>query len=222
MKISTLNQPLGMGNSFAPQRKEWVVAAIGAATGLASSFLGGLSASAAAREAARLQREQKARDDAWYNRRYNESYLDTDAGQNLVRRVKRFYDESVRKSRGHEAMMGGTGAETAQTKESAMKAMGDTVANIAAADVQRKDNVDNLHRQDEQRYTQSQVNLENQRAANITNAAQAASNALINAGAAIEQANTRGVNLTGGSNNGGSGANVDMNDVSGRGWRMRG
>ena len=201
MVTKLVNQPLGMGNCFAPSRKEWVAAAIGAAAGIASSLIGGISASKAARAAERRQRELEAKENAWYNRRYNEDYVDTAAGQNLVRRAKDYAKEQWKKASGAQAVAGGTDAATATAKDAGNKMVGDTIANIAAADSQRKAQVDNMHMQNEQRFAQMDIQRENQRAANITNAAQQASNALISAGAAIEQANTRGVNLTGGSNN---------------------
>ena len=72
-------------SSFVPMRKEWIVSAIGVAGSLASSLFGGISASKAAREAERRQRQQEAKEQAWYTRRYNEDYVDTAAGQNLLR-----------------------------------------------------------------------------------------------------------------------------------------
>lgn len=201
MEIKVFNQPLGMGNGLVPARKEWVAAAIGAAAGLASSIIGGASASAAARAAERRQRRIEAEEDAWYTRRYNEDYLDTAAGQNLVRRAHQMYDKTIKRAAGAKAVAGGTDASVAQAKEQANAAMGDTIANIAAADTQRKASVDNAHMANQKQFAQMDIQRENQRAANITSAAQQASNALISAGAAIEQANTRGVNLTGGSNN---------------------
>ena len=201
MVTKFVNQPLGMGNSFAPSRKQWVATAIGAAAGLASSLWGGIAGSDAAKEAARRQREMEAREDAWYNRRYNEDYLDTAAGQNLVRRAKQMYDRTIKRAAGAKAVAGGTDASVAQAKEQANAAMGDTIANIAAADSQRKAQVDNMHMQNEQRFGQMDMNREIQRAQNITTAAQSASNALMSVGSAVDQASTRSANLNGGSNN---------------------
>ena len=201
MVTKFVNQPLGMGNSFAPSRKEWVEAAIGAAGGIASSLIGGIFASKAARAAERRQREQEAKENAWYNRRYNEDYVDTAAGQNLVRRAKEYAKEQWKKAAGAQAVAGGTDAATAMAKEAGNKMVGDTIANIAATDQSRKAQVDNMHRQTEQQFAQMDMQREMQRAQNITNAAQQASNALISAGTAIEQG-SKAPSLQGGSNNG--------------------
>ena len=197
-----ITQTLGQDNDFAPQRKEWIAAAIGAATGLASSLIAGNKAAKAANEAEKRQREQEASERAWYNRRYNENYVDTAAGQNLVRRAKDFAKENWKKAAGAQAVAGGTDAATAQAKEAGNKMVGDTIANIAATDQQRKSHVDDLHRQAESQFAQMDMNRDLQRAQNITNAGQAASNALISAGAAIDQAGAGKTSLQGGSNGG--------------------
>lgn len=201
MVTKIMKQPLGMGNCFAPSRKEWIVAALGAAAGIASSLIGGSQASKAAKEAERRQRRQEAQEEAWYNRRYNEDYIDTKAGQNLVRRAKDFAKENWKKASGAQAVAGGTAAATAMAKEAGNKMMGDTIANIGANDENRKMQADNLHRQAQNQFAQMDMAREMQRAQNITNAAQSASNALMSVGSAVDQASTRSANLQGGGNN---------------------
>lgn len=221
MVTKYINQPLGMGNLGKP-RKMWIATAIGAGVGLASSLFGGISASKAAREAERRQRAQEAKEDAWYNRRYNEDYVDTAAGQNLVRRAKDYAKEQWRKAAGAQAVAGGTDAATQMAKDAGNKMVGDTIANIAATDQGRKANVDNLHRQAEQNFAQMDMNREMQRAQNITNAAQNASNAIMAAGIALDT--PAGTTLTGGNNKGtvvdtGNASKVTQYDMETRRWR---
>lgn len=196
------------GNSFAPVRKEWIATAIGAAASLASSLIGGHKAAQAAREAERKQKAREASENAWYLRRYNEDYADTAAGQNLMRKAKDFANSQWKKAEGAKAVGGGTDASAAMAKEAGNKMVGDTLANIDANDTARKDRVDAMHRNAEDRFMQMDVNRELQRSQNITNAAQNASNAMMQAGAAIDgaksQANTSTTSLTGGSNGGSS------------------
>ena len=201
MVTKIVKQPLGMGNCFAPSRKEWIAAALGAAAGIATSLFGGVQASKAAEEAEKRQRRQEAQEEAWYNRRYNEDYIDTKAGQNLVRRAKDFAKENWKKASGAQAVAGGTAAATAMAKEAGNKMMGDTIANIGANDENRKMQADNLHRQAQNQFAQMDMAREMQRAQNITNAAQSASNALMSVGSAVDQASTRSANLQGGNNN---------------------
>lgn len=204
MKINYVSEPLGLcGNVFAPSRKEWIASAIGAGVGALSSIFGGISAGKAAREAERRQRAQEAKEDAWYARRYNEDYIDTAAGQNLVRRAKQFADSQWKKAAGAQAVSGGTAAATQMAKDAGNRMMGDTIANIAATDQHRKENVDNQHRAAEAQFAQMDMNREMQRAENITKAAQGASNAIMSAAGAIDQANAGKTSL-GGSSNGGT------------------
>ena len=201
MVTKIVKQPLGMGNCFAPSRKEWIATALSAAAGIATSLFGGSQASKAAKEAEKRQRRQEAQEEAWYNRRYNEDYIDTKAGQNLVRRAKDFAKENWKKASGAQAVAGGTAAATAMAKEAGNKMMGDTIANIGANDENRKMQADNLHRQAQNQFAQMDMAREMQRAQNITNAAQSASNALMSVGSAVDQASTRSANLQGGNNN---------------------
>ena len=202
MVTKFVNQPLGMGNCFAPSHKQWVVSAIGAGLGLATSLIGGARAAEASREAERRQRAAEAREEAWYKRRYNENYVDTAAGQNLVRRAKEYARENWKKAAGAQAVAGGTDAATAMAKEAGNKMVGDTIANIAATDQARKDNVDNMHRQAQEKFAQMDMAREQQRAQNITNAASAASNAIMSAASAVDQASSPAKpSLNGGSNN---------------------
>lgn len=191
-----------------PARKEWIATAIGAAAGLASSLIGGAKAADAAREAKREQRMAEARENAWYNRRYNEDYLDTAAGQNLLRKAKDFATTQWKKAEGARAVGGGTEASAAMAKEAGNKMVGDSVANIAANDQARKAQVDNMHRNAQDRFTQMNMNRELNRAQNITTASQNASNAILSATAAIDsaksQGNTGNTSLAGGSNGGSS------------------
>ena len=192
-----INQDLG-GIEGRRENPQWIATALGVAGGLASSLIGGSKAEEAAREAERRQRIAENKENAWYTRRYNEDYIDTAAGQNLVRRAKDYARENWKKAAGAQAVAGGTDAATAMAKEAGNRMVGDTIANIAAADSQRKANVDAQHRAAEQGFAQMDMQRANQRAQNITNAAQSASNAMMNAGAAIDSAG----NLAGGSNKG--------------------
>jgi hypothetical protein len=203
MVTKYVNQPLGMGNIFAPSHKQWVLSAIGAGVGLASSLYGGIKAADAAKEAERRQRAQEAKEDAWYTRRYNENYVDTAAGQNLVRRAKEYAKENWKKAAGAQAVAGGTDAATAMAKEAGNRMVGDTIANIAASDQARKAQVDDMHRQAQANFAQMDMAREQQRAQNITSAAQGASNAIMSAASAFDQASSPAKpNLNGGSNGG--------------------
>lgn len=202
MVTRQFNYPLGSTiQPYAPVKREWLATAIGAGLGLASSIFGGIKASEAAKRAERKQAEMEAKESAWYKRRYNEDYLDTSAGQNLVRRAKEFARENAKRTSGAAAVTGATDAATAIAKEQGNKVVGDTIANIAATDQEKKAQIDNIHMNNEQNFTQMSMNRDQNQAQSIQNAAGQASNAIMSAGAAVEGMGTK-PNLTGTSNNG--------------------
>ena len=157
----------------------WAAAAVGAGLGVLSSLYGGSKAAKEARKARRMLAEQEAKEKAWYERRYNQDYADTAAGQRLLTQARDFAKSNWKKAEGTNRVTGGTDARIAQAKEAGTKMMGDTISQIAANDTARKDAIDTKH-----------LAIQNQKAANITDAAQNASNALIQAGALVDSAGT--------------------------------
>ena len=212
MVTKYINQPLGMGHGSGSERENlfvgvseqkliWPALAMAGAS-LASSLIGGLSASSAAKDAEERQRVQEAKEEAWYRKKYNENWLDTAAGQALVNRAREVAKENWKRAAGAQAVGGGTDASVAMAKEAGNKMMGDTLSNIAVADQQRKENVDNQHHQAQEKFAQMDMNREMQRAQNITQASQGASNALLSAAGALGSANAGAASLKGGSNGG--------------------
>lgn len=193
MKELNFGRVLGM-DPFVPQRKEWVMAAIGAGVGIAGALA---SASAAASSDKRLD-AAKAEQDSYYKRRYNEDYVDTKAGNALVTKAKNIYKQGINRARGAQAVAGGTDAATQMAKDSANKGVADTIANLGVLDTQRKDRADAQNQMAQQRFAQMDMQRDMQKAQNISNAAGAASNAIMQAGSAFESS----TNLNGGSNKG--------------------
>ena len=172
----------------APARKPWVATAIGAALAVGSSLWGGHEASKAARKANKMIASEKAENDAWYRRRYNQSYADTAAGQDMLRHAREYADKNWKRAQGASKVAGATDESAAMAKDAGNKVVADTLSGMAARDTQRKDAVDAQHRSTQHQLTQQQIGVEQQRAAQITNAAQNASNALMSAGAYYDAA----------------------------------
>ena len=164
------------------EKKEWVLGAASLALGIGSSLFGANKAKKAARRAAAENKYRTNAEKAWYDKNYNTDYLDTKAGQNLMRRAQEVQDEYIRKADGAAAVGGGTAASVAQAKESANKAMGDTIANIAAQDTSRKQHVEDAHLANTQQLSRERQQIEQQKAQATSDAAQNASNALFNFG----------------------------------------
>ena len=164
------------------EKKEWVLGAASLALGVGSSLFGANKAKKAARRAQAENQYRTNAEKAWYDKNYNTDYLDTKAGQNLMRRAQEVQDEYIRKADGAAAVGGGTAASVAQAKESANKAMGDTIANIAAQDTSRKQHVEDAHLANTQQLSRERQQIEQQKAQATSDAAQNASNAMFNFG----------------------------------------
>lgn len=164
------------------EKKEWILGAASLALGIGSSLFGANKAKKAARRAQAENQYRTNAEKAWYDKNYNTDYLDTKAGSNLLRRAQEVQDEYIRKANGAAAVGGGTAASVAQAKESANKAMGDTIANIAAQDTSRKQHVEDTHLANTQQLSRERQQIEQQKAQATSDAAQNASNAMFNFG----------------------------------------
>lgn len=163
-------------------RCEWIATAAMLAGSVASSLFGGAKARKEAKKAERERKYRAAAEKAWYDKEYNTDYIDTKAGQNLMRRAQEVQDIYVRKADGAAAVGGGTAAATAMAKEAANKTMGDTIANIGAKDTARKQQVADAHFQHQVGQSQEREQAAMQTAQNTSEAAQNMSNALFKAG----------------------------------------
>lgn len=164
------------------EKKEWILGAASLALGVGSSLFGANKAKKAARRAQAENQYRTNAEKAWYDKNYNTDYLDTKAGSNLLRRAQEVQDEYIRKANGAAAVGGGTTASVAKAKESANKAMGDTIANIAAQDTSRKQHVEDAHLANTQQLSRERQQIEQQKAQATSDAAQNASNAMFNFG----------------------------------------
>ena len=172
-------QPYGIS------RKEWVQVAL-AAAGVAGSLFGGIKSGSAARKALREQKARENKENAWYQRRYNENYADTAAGRALINDAKEYARENWKKADGAAAVTGGTDAAVAQAKEAGNKMVADTVRNLATQDTARKDAADDMHMKMQDNYSKERIALEQQRADNIANTAANMSNDMMSAAAAMD------------------------------------
>lgn len=119
-----------------------VLAIAGLVGGLASTAYGAYKESKAAKESEAKLAEQKAANEAWYNRNYYQDYLNTVSAQNALKRVKDAWAERTREARARQAITGGTPEQAMAVMEAGGEAVGDTVANLAAQGEARKDSID--------------------------------------------------------------------------------
>ena len=75
------------------EKKEWIATAAMLAGSVASSLFGANKAKKAARRAQAENQYRTNAEKAWYEKNYNTDYLDTKAGQNLMRRAQEVQNE---------------------------------------------------------------------------------------------------------------------------------
>lgn len=188
MNWKILNHPLGMSGSIGvPAKKMAIPLAIPLAMAggsLVSSIFGGIFGSSSAREALRQQEHERNRLAAERLRKTNENYIDTAAGQNMLRVARDEAQRIWKRESGAAAVAGGTAAASAMAKEQGNKMVGDTIANIAAQDTARKDNIDAQYRSEIARANQGIIQSKQAQAEAIAQAAGGASSALMNMAAA--------------------------------------
>ena len=179
-------------HQFKPQVAEWVSVALGA-LGAGMSILGGLSSANAAKRAEKLRQEQDAKNAAWFNRKYNESYIDTAAGRNAIRQAIDYGKRQTQRAEGAAAVTGGTDAAVAQAKEGANRMVGDTIGNLAAQDTARKEQAEATYLRQQEQSTAQQMANEKAKAAGIAQAAQGASNAMMTGSSLLNNVGRSGV-----------------------------
>lgn len=163
---------------YQPQMAHFLQLA-GLAAGVASSILGGVSSANAAKKAEQMRIAQDARNEALFNRRYNQSYLDSAAGRNAIRQATDYAKTITKRAEGAAAVTGGTDAAVAQAKESANKMIGDTMGNLAAQDTARQAQAEETFARQQEQSTAQQMATQQQRSNAIAQASAGASNALI-------------------------------------------
>jgi len=143
---------------------------IGAGLGVAGSVFGGIAASKAARKQARILADEKKKNEAWYNRRYNEDSTQRADAQSALNRMREVMQERSQRSAGTAAVMG-TGEEAAAAeKEAQNNALAATTSNIAAQGEARKDAVESQYLQRDQDLSNQQQQVQAQKTAAISQA----------------------------------------------------
>lgn len=119
---------------------------------------------------------RKADEDAWYNQKINEDYMMRSDVQNVLKKHRDLYQESMKMARATNLVAGGTDASLALQQQGATKAVGETMSDIASNATAYKDAVEAQHRQAKADLSTQQQQIYNQRAEAIAQAASQAAN----------------------------------------------
>lgn len=147
---------------------------LGAGLSVLGSVAGAIASARAQRKADQMIADQKAKNQAWYDRNYNQNFLERSDAQAILENTRKFYDERIGRAAATNAVMGGTDEALAMEKAGANQAVAETMAGINAEAANYKDMVEQNYLNVDSAISQQQIAGQQQRAQNIS---QAASNA---------------------------------------------
>jgi len=148
-----------------------VGALIGAGMNVLGSVAGAIGSARAQRKADGMIKAQKEKNQAWYDRSYNQNFLERSDAQQVLENTRKFYDERMQRSAATNTVMGGTDEALAMDKAAANQAVSDTMAGINADASAHKDAIEQNYLNVNSALSQQQIAGQQQRAQNISNAA---------------------------------------------------
>lgn len=142
----------------------------GGALKIGGSIFGGVKASKAMKKVKRNLEGQMKENQNWYDRRYNEDATQRADAQRILNMTMENIRNRNRMAEGRQAVMGGTDESVAVAKEANNQALADTMGQIAVANEARKDNIEQQYMANKAELNAQLNNLEQQRAAAISQA----------------------------------------------------
>ena len=115
---------------------------IGGAMKLGGSIFGGIKASREAKKQQKMLDAQKAENQAWYNRRYNEDGTQRADAQRLLTNTQDLLRRQTMAAQGANAVTGASTEAVAAQKAANNQALASATSTIAAASDARKDNIE--------------------------------------------------------------------------------
>lgn len=160
---------------------------LGSALGIGASIYGGKKASEAMKGVKSSLEGQKAENQNWFDRRYNEDSTQRADAQRVLQHTRELIKQRNKSAAGRQAVMGGTEESVAATKAANAEAMAEAASQIAAAGERRKDEIEQQY-QTRKAGLEGQLNqLERDRANAIVQAAGGVASAAGAAGAAVDK-----------------------------------
>lgn len=137
---------------------------IGSAVGAVGSIFGGIAASKAAKKVQQNLEAQKAENQAWYDRRYNEDATQRADAQRILTMTEQAIKNRNRQAAATQAVMGGTDESVAAEKAANASAIADATAQIAVAADARKDQIESQYMDNKANINKQLNDLQTQKA----------------------------------------------------------
>ena len=144
---------------------------------VAGGIFGGVKASQAMKKVKSNIEQQRADNQAWYDRRYNEDATQRADAQRILTKTEESIRERNRQAAGAQAVMGGTEESVAAAKSANNQALAEATSQIAVNAEARKDQIEQTYQQKDAQLQDALNNLEQQKAQAIGSAVQGVSQA---------------------------------------------
>lgn len=112
---------------------------------LVGGILGGIGSARANKRARREAEQQRAKNDAWFDRRYNEDATQRADAQRALTIMRQQMADNTAQAQGAAAVSGASDESVALAKANANQAMADATSGIAAQAAREKMAIDNQH-----------------------------------------------------------------------------
>lgn len=150
---------------------------IGGVLNLGASIFGGVSAAKSAARQREMIEAQRAKNQDWYNRRYNEDGTQRADAVRLMQLTEDSIRKRNRQAEGTSAVMGGSQESLAAAREDNNQAIASTMSGIAASSDARKDNIERQYMARDDAYSKQSQGIEEQKQKSISDAVAGASKA---------------------------------------------
>ena len=144
---------------------------IGGAMKLGGSIFGGIKASREAKKQQKMLDAQKAENQAWYNRRFNEDGTQRADAQRLLTNTQDLLRRQTMAA-GANAVTGASTEAVAAQKAANNQALAEATSTIAAASDARKDNIEQQYQTNNNALADKQMQISRQKQNAITQAVQ--------------------------------------------------
>lgn len=139
---------------------------------LGGSIFGGIKASREAKKQQKMLDAQKAENQAWYNRRFNEDGTQRADAQRLLTNTQDLLRRQTKAAQGANAVTGASTEAVAAQKAANNQALAEATSTIAAASDARKDNIEQLYQTNNNALADKQMQISRQKQNAITQAVQ--------------------------------------------------
>lgn len=145
---------------------------VGGALKIGGSIFGGVKAAREARRQSKMLSAQKADNQSWFNRRYNEDGTQRADAARLLTQAQDQLRRSSAAAEGTSAVTGASTESVAAQKAANNQALANATSTINAAEAARKDNIEQQYRATDNALTDKQIQASQAKANAITQAVQ--------------------------------------------------